>query len=122
MIATMVERANADPKLARRFRFLDLAFEVGVGGECWLVEISQRSVAARPRTAGKGREPAFSLRADAESWAEFAKPVPPPGYNDILAMFEGGNLELDGEMLPLFRNLLSIKALLDKLRATEARS
>jgi hypothetical protein len=25
-------------------------------------------------------------------------------------------------MLPLFRNLLSIKALLDKLRATEARS
>ena len=122
MIATMVERANADAKLGRRLRFVDLAFEVGIGGEQWLVEIAKGKVAAQPRAATRNRASVFSLRAQPEAWAEFAKPVPPPGYHDILAMFEGGSLELDGDILPLMRNLMAIKALLDKLRDVEARS
>jgi hypothetical protein len=115
MIEEMVARANADPVVRRRGNFVDVAFGIGIGPETWLVRIEKGRVSA---TSG-GEGAAFTLRAAADAWADFAKPVPPPGTHDILALFEGGRLDITGEALPLMRNLTAVKAVLDKMRATE---
>jgi hypothetical protein len=117
MIAEMAARASRDPVVRKQARFVDLTFAVGIGPENWLVHIDHGNVSATQET---GVAPAFTLQAAETAWADFAKPTPPPGTHDILALFEGGRLDITGSALPLMRNLQVVKLVLDKMRGTEA--
>jgi len=119
MIPEMVSRANSDPVIQRQTSFVDVAFGLNAGAEQWVISIDHGAVSAAPASAG-APEPEFTLSADAASWADFCRPLPPPGTHDILALFEGGRLEITGHALPLMRNLTVIKAVLAKLRQEEA--
>lgn len=115
MVEEMIARANADAQLKRRGKFVDVAFELGVGDERWLITVDKGTVFAAPRSAS-ATKPQFSIRAGRDAWDDFRKPVPPPGTHDILALFEGERLEIDGDILPLMRNLMFIKLVLQKAR------
>jgi len=118
MISEMVDRANADPVVRRQAHFVRLAFGLEIGAASWVIEIDRGTVAGVP--AGDGAPvPEFTLSADEASWADFARPLPPPGTHDVLALFEGGRLKITGEALPLMRNLAVVKAVLAKLRQKE---
>ncbi len=117
MIADMAARASRDPVVQKQARFVDLTFAVGIGPQHWLVRIDHGKVSASQES---GAEPAFTLQAGVDDWADFAKPTPPPGTHDILALFEGGRLDITGSALPLMRNLQVVKSVLDKMRSTEA--
>jgi hypothetical protein len=119
MVEEMVARANGDERLRARGKFIDLAFELGVGGDTWIIRIDKGHVAASKAGPGSPK-PQFSIRAGDDAWADFRKPVPPPGTHDILALFEGERLEIDGDILPLMQNLMFIKLVLDKARHTGA--
>jgi hypothetical protein len=118
MIKRMVERANSDEFLKQRGRFINLSFALVSGDEDWLVTVDGGRVSAKA-LSGASQAPAFTLRAARPVWEDFAKPVPPPGTHDILALFEGEQLQIDGDALILFRNLLYVKLLLEKARQSE---
>ena len=117
MIERMVAGANADQLLLSKTQFVDFAFKVAIGDDEWVVQLHKGKVSANRRTE-TAVQPAFTIRADADAWEDFSRPVPPPGTHDILALFEGERLDLEGDMLVLFRNLMLVKNILGKARRT----
>ena len=120
MVEEMVTRANRDERLRARGKFIDLTFELGVGRDLWIIHVDKCRVAASRAGGAGAAKPQFSIRAAEDAWADFRKPIPPPGTHDILALFEGERLEIEGDILPLMQNLMFIKLVLDKARDTGA--
>lgn len=63
----------------------------------------------------------FALRAPAETWAKFVQPVPPPMYNDIIAMSHTlhGRLKIEGDVKVMWQNLRAFAWALDLMRTVK---
>jgi hypothetical protein len=111
-IESLRARANVDTWLVHRGRFLDTTFLLEIGTDQYLICIH------RGRLEGIQRGPlvmprwTFALRAPAEAWAAFWKPVPPPGYNDLIGMMKMRALRIEGDQHPFVANLRYFKDLL----------
>ena len=115
-IAALADRANADPLLRHRGRFLNVRFLLAVGEAQWLVRITDGRVAEV--CAGPFVMPGwdFALRAAAADWDAFWSPEPLPGYHDLFALIRFRRLRVEGDLHPFMANLFYFKALLAKLR------
>ena len=58
----------------------------------------------------------FALRASAETWREFARPIPEPMYHGIWAASFRRDLKLEGNLLILMQNLRNFTAQFELLR------
>ena len=58
----------------------------------------------------------FALRASAQTWREFAKPVPKPMFHGIWAASFCEDLKLEGNLLVLMQNLRNFTAQFELLR------
>ena len=112
MIERIPELVNADANLVRRGRFLSTTFMLGVGDKGYLVKIIEGRIVSI--TPGPFVTPnySFALRAPREEWETFWKKLPPPGFNDIFALFKRGKLTIEGDLHPFMANLLYIKDVL----------
>ena len=100
------------PGLLRRMRFAELRFEIRSSDERLRVEVRHERVSARLADAGAASDGCeFVLEAPQSAWAEFSKPMPPPGHNDILALLESGNATFSGAGIGFYRNLFLVKAI-----------
>jgi hypothetical protein len=54
----------------------------------------------------------FSYRASPAAWAEFWKPVPRPGWHDLLALTKNGEAVLEGDLFPFMTHLQYFKDVL----------
>jgi hypothetical protein len=54
--------------------------------------------------------------ADEEAWIEFMRPVPKPGYHDLMALLRRERLQVHGNLQPFMTHLLYFKLLLACLR------
>jgi pimeloyl-ACP methyl ester carboxylesterase len=104
---------DGNPALQRRARLAAFAFKASSGSESATVQVGEKIVLV----AGDGAAAAFSVHADPESWAEFAKPVPGVGFQSLIAMQRAGHLRVAGDMLIFGRNLLFLEQLFSSLRA-----
>jgi len=107
--------ANAledQPALQRRARLARLVLIVRSGEAATTVRIGD----AITTTAGGSSDAAFTLTASPETWAAYAKPVPPVGYQSIVGMVRMGTLRVEGDMLAFGRNLLFLEQLFAALR------
>ena len=112
MIETVPALASRDAWFARRGKHINVDLLVGIGPDEWLVRIREGRVEKVERSAFVAQSWDFAIRASAEAWAQFWQPVPPPQRNDLFALLKHGMLELEGNLHPLFANLLWFKALL----------
>ena len=109
--------ANGDAWLVHRGRFLETTFLLGIGDAHYLIRIH------RGRVDGVERGPfvmprwTFALRGSQEAWATFWRPLPPPGFHDLIAMIKTRSLTLEGDQHPFFANLRYFKELLALPRA-----
>ena len=110
------------PGLLHRMRFASLRFDIGSSDERLHVEVEGERVSAAmvPQGAAAG-SCEFLIEASQSAWAEFSKPVPPPGYNDILALFESGHARFTGEGLGFYRNLFLVKGIVSAVFRGDAR-
>ena len=122
MIERIAELVNADANLVRRGRFLNTTFLLEVGDAGYLVRIVDGRVVAV--TPGPFITPnySFALRAPREAWETFWQKVPPPGFNDIFALFKRGLLRIEGDLHPFMANLLYFKDVLAAPRRVAAMS
>ncbi len=58
----------------------------------------------------------FALRASAETWRQFAEPVPRPMYHGIWAASFRQDLKLEGNLLALMQNLRNFTVQFELLR------
>lgn len=121
MIERIPELVNADANLVRRGRFVNTTFMVEIGDAGYLIRIADGRVVSV--TPGPFITPSYSfaLRASREAWETFWRKVPPPGFNDIFALFKGGLLRIEGDMHPFMANLLYLKDVLAKPRLEATR-
>ena len=112
MIERIAELVNADANLVRRGRHLSTTFLMEIGDQGFLIKILEGRVASI--TPGPFVTPnySFALRAPREEWETFWRNMPPPGFNDIFALFKRGKLTIEGDLHPFMANLLYIKDLL----------
>ena len=54
----------------------------------------------------------FSYRATAAAWAEYWRPVPRPGWHDLLALTKGEQATLEGDLHPFMTHLQYFKDVL----------
>ena len=54
----------------------------------------------------------FSYRASPTAWIEFWKPVPRPGWQDLLALTKSGEAVLEGDLFPFMSHLQFFKDML----------
>ena len=112
MIERIQELVNTDANLVRRGRFLSTTFLLEIGDKGYLVKILEGRIVSI--TPGPFVTPNFSfaLRAPRDEWEMFWSELPPPGYNDIFALFKRGKLTIEGDLHPFMANLLYIKDVL----------
>jgi hypothetical protein len=58
----------------------------------------------------------FALRASAQTWREFARPIPEPMYHGIWAASFRRDLKLEGNILVLMQNLRNFTLQFELLR------
>ncbi|HSH99795.1 MAG TPA: alpha/beta hydrolase [Reyranella sp.] len=100
------------PALQQRARQANLSLVIRSGGQATTVRIGESVATASDESS----EAVFTLNASGETWAAFAKAVPPVGYQSLVAMVRMGSLRVEGDMLAFGRNLLFLEQLFASLR------
>lgn len=109
MIEHLPALVNGDAALVRRGRFLSVTFLVAVGEVGWLVRVHEGRIAVVTRAPAVMGDFRFALRAPADAWARFWRPMPEPGWQDLFALQRRKLLVMEGDLQPLMANLLYIK-------------
>ena len=122
MIDKIMDRVNGDAALVRRGRYVTLDFLVGVGDEDYIFRIDRgriESVAPRDKAMNSGH---FTIRAEADVWAEFWRPMPRRDFHDLFSMFAAGRAQIDGDVTPFMQNTRYFKDVLATPRAATPRA
>jgi hypothetical protein len=118
MIETLPDLINNDTWLVHRGRFLSTRFLLEVGAVPYLVIIHQGRVESVARGPFVMPRWTFALRANADTWEEFWKPRPKPGYHDLMAMLKFRTLKIEGDQYPFICNLQYFKDVLASFRGS----
>lgn len=112
-------KVNADERLVWRGRHVSTAFLLQVDQDEYVIQI----LAGRIVAVEKGPFPiadwVFALRASEAAWREFLKPIPKPGFHDVMAMLKLKHLMMEGDLYPLMSHLLYFKDVLASVRGDE---
>lgn len=116
LLPAVVEAANADPALRRWGRLLDADVLLDTGTAQARIAVRDGRVAAVAE--GPGVMPSWTLafRAQAEAWARFMEPEPPPGFHDVMALVKRGALRIEGDLRPFMRHIFWFKGLFSLMR------
>jgi len=116
VIEHLAERVNSDADLVRRGRFLTTDFLVEIGDQGYLVRVTEGRIAEVIKGPFVMRSWAFALRAPQDAWQKFWQPVPPPGFNDLIALLKYKRLRLEGDVRTFMTHLRYFKDVMGVLR------
>ena len=112
MIENLADYVNNDSALVRRGRFVTCDILVGIGNLDYIVKIEEGRVTAARLRRLNIESGLFAIRASAEIWEEFWRPMPKRDHHDLFSMMAAGLAQIDGDLLPLMQNLQYFKDLL----------
>ncbi|MCC2595843.1 hypothetical protein LKR43_05765 [Pusillimonas sp. MFBS29] len=113
------ERFNKRVRLVEYARRLNTRFLLIAGTASFRIEITNGKVSAvQPGPFIMG-EWDFLMQADEDTWQKFWRPMPPPGFHDLLALSKAKRLSIQGNIYPFMSNLLYFKELLSAARSRE---
>ena len=107
---------NADQVLVNRGRWVNLTFTLGAGETDYLITIEQGKITNITKRKLQTKSGQFSIRADVPSWRKHWQKTPQRDYHDIFAMLAKGLVTIEGDLVPLMRNLQYFKDLISKNR------
>jgi hypothetical protein len=113
---------EATPALVVRGRFLDCECRLGLIDHPFLVSIRGGRIVEFTAKPALMRSWQFSFRASPVAWTEYWKPMPKPGWHDLLALTKRGEAMIEGELHPFMTHLQYFKDLLalPRLHASRA--
>ena len=101
-----------DPALISRGRTLDCECLLGPVDHPFHVSIRGGSIVDLTPAPVLMRSWRFSYRASLTAWAEYWKPVPRPGWHDLLALTKREEATLEGDLHPFMAHLQYFKDVL----------
>ena len=113
---------EGEPALISRGRFLDCDCRLGAMERPFFVSIRDGRIvefSARPALMRSWR---FSYRATPLAWREYWKPMPKPGFHDLLALTKRGEAVVEGELHPFMTHLQYFKDVLALPRLRQSRA
>jgi hypothetical protein len=116
MLERLPDLVNGDPDLVWRGRGFTARFLVAVGEEEWLVDVQAGRVVGVAKGPFRMASWTFALKGTRAGWDRFWQPVPPPYYQDLFGLLRQGELKFEGDLLPLWRDMMYVKGLLATLR------
>lgn len=116
MIDHLQALVNNNPALVRRGRWTDADMLLEIGEDGHIVEIRQGRIDAIRLVTMRVADWDFAIRASAEAWAEFWKPMPKPRHHDLIALIREGKMRFEGNIDLLMANLLYLKLALETPR------
>lgn len=110
--ARLADPSEAADRLARSGRFVTAEFLTGSWATPVHLTIRDGRVTAASRGPALMRSWRVAFRATPTAWAEYWRPVPRPGWHDLLALTKRGEATLEGDLHPFLANLQFFKDLL----------
>lgn len=110
----MLER---DAALVARGRFLDADCLLGSTEQAFHVAIRAGRITELVPAPILMRSWRFAYRATPRAWTEFWKPMPAPGWHDLLSLAKRNEATLEGDIHPFMANLQYFKDVLALPRA-----
>lgn len=111
------DRVNGDRLIARFGRGANFKVLIRSGAEERVIQVSEGHIAAVASGPFVMPQCDFALSGASGAWARFAAPKPAPGDQDIFAFFRRGEITLTGDTRKFYAHQLSLKLILQKLRA-----
>lgn len=99
----LTQALDGQPALQQRARQANLSLTIRSGEQVTTVRLGEAGASA-------------TLIASPDTWSNFARPVPPVGYQSLVGMVRMGYLQVEGDMLAFGRNLLFLEQLFAMLR------
>ena len=119
MIDQLQTLVNGNSALVRRGRWTNADMLLEIGEDGYVVEIRQGRIEAIRPVEMRVADWDFAIRASAEAWAEFWKPMPKPRHHDLIALIREGKMRFEGDLDLLMANLLYLKLVLETPRRLE---
>jgi hypothetical protein len=116
IVEKLPELVNSNAALVRRGRWFSATWMVEVGERQWRLTTEQGRIAALTPVRLHLQPWVFAVRAAEDVWQRFWRPLPEPGFHDIIALMRYGRMRLEGNLDPLIANLLYIKQVLESPR------
>jgi hypothetical protein len=108
---------DADPALVARGGLLNLTCLLGSNNHPFYVSFAAGRIVDMAPAPILMRSWCFCYRASPAAWAEFWRPVPRPGWHDLLALTKNGEAVLEGDVLLFITHLQYFKDVLALPRA-----
>lgn len=115
--AELPKLLDADAALVARGRGLNVGCLLGPKDHPYHVSFAAGRIVEMALAPILMRSWTFSYRASPAAWAEFWKPVPRPGWHDLLALTKSGEAVLEGDLYPFMTHLQYFKDVLALPRA-----
>jgi hypothetical protein len=112
IFAELPKLLDADAALVARGGRLNVACLLGPKDHPFHVSFAAGRIVEMAPAPILMRSWCFSYRASPPAWAEFWKPVPRPGWHDLLALTKGGEAVLEGDLFPFMTHLQYFKDVL----------
>ncbi len=110
--STLPDLLAATPALIARGRLLDCDCRLGLIDQPLFVSIRAGRIVEMTAQPALMRSWRFSYRATPAAWLEYWKPIPRPGWHDLLALTKRGEAVLEGELHPFMAHLQYFKDVL----------
>ena len=110
--STIPALLDAAPALIARGRFLDCECRLGLIDRPCFASIRAGRIVELTAQPALMRSWRFSFRASPLAWTEYWKPMPRPGWYDLLALTKRGEAVLEGDLHPFMTHLQYFKDLL----------
>ena len=112
---SLVNRDNVAKLLGRHFT-ADVMLEFGE--QPYVVSFRDGQITKVQNEIGPETTYELALRAPTATWDKFIQPIPPPFYNDIIAMSHTlhGRLKIEGDKKVMWQNLRALTWDLDLMR------
>jgi hypothetical protein len=110
--SALPELLEATPALIARGRSLDCDCRLGLIENPFFVSIHTGRIFEMTAQPAVMRSWRFSYRATPSAWTEYWKPMPRPGWHDLLALTKRGEAVLEGDLHPFMAHLQYFKDLL----------
>ncbi len=111
------ERVNRDPELALVGRWFTTSFLFGAGDTEYVFHLEAGKLVEVQPGPRFDRPWSFALRAPREHWENFIQPVPPPLFNELLAMaMRVPEFRLEGNTLAAAQNIRALQRFMSIMR------
>lgn len=109
---------NKDPTFALVGKYFVADILFGFGDKEYLVSVRDGRIESVTNQITTETPSDFALRGPEESWAKFAQRVPPPFFNDIIAMSHPlhGKVRIEGNTKVFWQNLRALTWMLERMR------